>query len=355
MVLDLSRQQCGRGHRVTIVCGEKSDLPEVASMLDTRWQGLKNRPPIVGPPNGRASARFIRDSLTESKPDVIHTHGVFSVGLNTAVGWSDLRGVPCVCSTHGMLHPSALALKSFKKELFLKFFPRILRSPRWLLTLNAEEEANAKLRFNRQSCVMENGVHIESFSTATPSEFLRQNPSIGNRPYALFIGRLHTIKGIDNLVRAFALARARGLREELVIMGPDEGALAGISQAIQNCRVQDAVHILPPAYGAAKASAIAGCTMFVHRPRYEGFGIAVAEAMAAGRPVVTTQRCHLDRAFAEGVLAPAEDTDDGFASAMLAIAGDVAGELGKRNADWVKSNISWDSIAARIERLYSGG
>jgi glycosyltransferase involved in cell wall biosynthesis len=94
--------------------------------------------------------------------------------------------------------------------------------------------------------------------------------------------------------------------------------------------------------------------MFVHRPRYEGFGIAVAEAMAAGRPVVTTQRCHLDRAFADGAIVPAEDTDEGFASAMLAIDGQRAAEMGRRNARWVKANIAWDSIAARIERLYSG-
>jgi glycosyltransferase involved in cell wall biosynthesis len=354
VVIDLSRQQSERGHQVTVVCGEKSDLPEVSRMLDTRWQGLQHRPTIVAPPNGSASTRFIRTSLADSKPEALHTHGVFSIGLNTATCWSDSHGVPCVCSTHGMLHPSALALKSLKKALFLRFFPRILRSPRWLLTLNAEEEANAQLRFNRNSCVMENGIHIESFSAATPEEFLERNSTFRDRPYALFVGRLHPIKGIDNLVRAFARARARGLREDLVIMGPDEGSLMDISQAIRACGVEGAVHILPAAYGSAKASAIAGCTMFVHRPRYEGFGIAVAEAMAAGRPVVTTQRCHLDRAFADGAIVPAEDTDEGFASAMLAIDGQRAAEMGRRNARWVKANIAWDSIAARIERLYSG-
>jgi glycosyltransferase involved in cell wall biosynthesis len=356
VVIDLSRQQMVRGHEVTIVCGEKSDVPEIARMLDMRWADLHRRPTIVAPGYGRATARFLRDAISESKPEVVHTHGVFSLGLNTVTKWSDRHGVPCVCSTHGMLHPSALALKSVKKNLFLTLFPKILRSPRWLLTLNAEEEMNARLRFNSNCCVMENGIHVESFTDTTPSEFLDANPVLRDRPYALFVGRLHSIKGIDNLIRAFACARARGLREELVIMGPEEGWLAQISQAIDSCAVKDKVHILPPAYGSAKASAIAGCTMFVHRPRYEGFGIAVAEAMAAGRPVVTTKRCHLDRAFTEGVIIPAEDTDEGFASAMLDVgkSSDAASERGRRNAEWAKANLAWDSIAARIERLYSG-
>jgi glycosyltransferase involved in cell wall biosynthesis len=354
VAIDLSRQQSEEGDDVTILCPTRTDTPGTRELLRVRLAGAARSPKVIGASFGRGGSSFVRQTLTELNPDVVHLHAVFCPALSAAATWCDRRHVPYVCSTHGMLHPSALATHSLKKRIFSLVFPRILRGPNWLLTLNAEEADHASRLFNPRSCVIENGVNIETAACTTADEFLGAFPMFRGRPYALFVGRLHPIKGIDRLITAYGKAVAQGLPEDLVIIGPEEGAGQAIAEATRIARVAGRVHVLPPMYGVAKASAIAGCSLFVHRPRYEGFGVAVVEAMAAERPVVTTARCHLDRAFAAGALTPAADTDQGFADAMLAASADARTEnlIGTRGARWVRENLAWPRISERIRKLY---
>ncbi len=56
---------------------------------------------------------------------------------------------------------------------------------------------------------------------------------LAGRDFILFVGRLHPIKGIDLLTRSFAHARKRGMELDLVIVGPDDGARAGVEALAQ--------------------------------------------------------------------------------------------------------------------------
>ena len=356
VVVDLAAQQVKDGHRVTIVSASPASDRETKVMLEARWAQLETRPDIRDAPSRQGAAAFCTATLASLLPDIVHLHGIFGWSLRSAARWARSRQTRVVCSTHGMLHPAALAIKRLKKLTYLRLFGDAVRMADVLMTLNEEEANHARARFNPSAVVMENGVNPEAFFGHAPDMFLQSHPMLAFRRYALFVGRLHPIKGLDQLIRSYHLARSHGFDHTLVCIGPEEGATATLRTLISELGLQDHVFLLPPMYGPAKQSALAGCSMFVHRPRYEGFGIAVVEAMAAGRPVVTTRLCRLDRAIRDGAILPADDTDKAFAESMLAVARDptAAEAHARQTMQWVRDKLSWRVVASQTMDIYQG-
>lgn len=353
VVIELARHQALAGHRVAVLSNSASQSDAGREAVRRSWSGL-DVSLIETPPGAVARARAVRDTVRSTRPSVVHLHCVWEGMLRAAAAAAQELGIPCVASTHGMLHPYAIAQKRWKKEAYLLAFRGHFRRISEHLALNVEEAEYIGSRFGWRSSVLYNGVELERYGLSDGSEFRSSVPALGDRPYALFVGRLHPIKGCDLLMRSFRLARERGLEMDLVLAGPDEGALSSLRSLAGELGVASHVHFPGGVFGSSKLAALAGCSMFVHRPRFEGFGIAVIEAMASARPVVTTARCHLEAAGAAGALIMAPDSDEGFAEAMLRVArrGDMAQELGSQGRAWARSHCGWQSIVDTATTAY---
>lgn len=105
-------------------------------------------------------------------------------------------------------------------------------------------------------------------------------------PVVIAVGRLHPVKGFDDLIAAFALLR-RTRDARLIILG--EGRIrAELEAQVQSLGLQDCV-ALPGRMGSV-APWMARADLFVLSSRAEGFGNALIEALACGLRVVAT-RC----------------------------------------------------------------
>lgn len=130
------------------------------------------------------------------------------------------------------------------------------------------------------------GVADEYFAV-TPEEAAGVRSRLGlPRPYLLYLGTIEPRKNVDLLLDAYRRLAA-GTREEfqLVVAGP-----AGWASPKTMARLQTTPGVRYLGYVAERElpGLVAGATAFVYPSLYEGFGFPVAQAIAAGTPVITS-------------------------------------------------------------------
>jgi glycosyltransferase involved in cell wall biosynthesis len=192
-------------------------------------------------------------------------------------------GVPVVFTLHDCRAFAGLGTRA-QNLLFAPLLRRALRRAAAVVVPSEFTRAEVVERLpgcDRRIQVVANGV-AAGFARVLP----------GTRPPCLLhVGRLEARKNAGLLVEAYARARARGALPPLVFAGAGHGVerdriaararVLGLSADVRFlCSVADAE--LPELYAAASCVLVPS--------RYEGFGIPVAEAQAAGVPVVTSDQ-----------------------------------------------------------------
>jgi glycosyltransferase involved in cell wall biosynthesis len=355
VVIQLAEQQAAVGKQVYVICREGPDVRSERESLERRWgrAGI-GWTELHSISVGRRS-RELENRLVELSPQVVHLHCVWESILHSAHAVCRRVDVPTVMSTHGMLHPFVLAQKWLKKSAYLALFGNVVRANKSVLALNNEESRYVEARFGVPATVLPNAVDVTSYLRPPSGVFRSTIPSLRGSPFILFVGRLHPIKGIDLLVKSFARAREQGVPHHLVIAGPDDGARTDLLALVERLGISQCVHLPGPVWGHMKLEAFADCDVFAHRPRFEGFGIAVAEAMASGKPVVTTRKCLLDGAADAGAVLESPDDDIGFAAALARVCRDPAlrSTLGSSGRRWVSEQLSWHRVLKIADDAYS--
>jgi glycosyltransferase involved in cell wall biosynthesis len=171
----------------------------------------------------------------------------------------------------------------------------------------------------------------------------------------LAIARLTPQKGVDVAVRALALARERHPDAVLVVLGegPERTALEELARSLG---VADAV-FLPGRVGDV-AAWLVRAEVVVHPARWEGFGLALLEAMLAGRPVVAARASSAPELVADGetgILVPTDDPP-ALAGALgrLLDAPDLAHRFGEAGALRARDRFSVARMADRTLDVYRG-
>ena len=128
------------------------------------------------------------------------------------------------------------------------------------------------------------------FEPSAVDGFARKPPGTsGDAPIRFyFLGRIDAFnKGLDLLIKAFARFGA-GKAVDLTLQGPDQGDAAALTRLARRFDMADRVRILPPNYDQRGTELIARYDVFCLTSRYEGFGLAVVEAMLAERALLVT-------------------------------------------------------------------
>ncbi len=228
--------------------------------------------------------------------DIVHIHALFSPVSSISATIARLQKLPYVLRPLGTLDPADLA----KKRLIKTLYATVLEKPNLIgaaaVHFTSDQEAKVSERFGvvTNDWVIPLGVMLPEGSQTREEVRSRYHIPAG-KPVVLFMSRLEPKKGLDLLIPALERL-ARGVDFHVVIAGanPQDPEYAmKIERRIQRSVLDDCCTITGFVTGALKTDLLRCADLFVLPSYYENFGIAVAEAMAVGVPVIISDQVHI--------------------------------------------------------------
>lgn len=288
------------------------------------------------------------------QPDVLHDSGIWLPHNHSLAKLAKDHDIPRIVSLRGMVAPWALNYRKWKKRLAWHLYQkRDLQLAQYHHATADEEAAHVKrLGLGVPICVVSNGIDLPAALPNSEAHGLMASPD--RRRIALFLSRIHPVKGVPMLIEAWTRVRPAGW--ELHLAGPDEtGHVSQIQAQIKACGLSDRVHILGPVSAAQKATVFAQADLFVLPTHSENFGMVIAEALAHGVPVLTTKGAPwpmlADRRCGWWVEASAEGIVDGLMAATSCVPEELCA-MGQRGRALIEEQFCWPRIGERFVTLY---
>jgi glycosyltransferase involved in cell wall biosynthesis len=267
-------------------------------------------------------------TLRSVRPDLVHTHLV-----HADVYGAVAPGVRIVSTKH---NPDPFRAGSFR------YVERALA--RRASRIIAISEAVRRFSVELVGLPTEK-VEVVHYGLDALPEAWAENPPLELRePLLLAVCRLAPQKGLDTAVRALAELPDTTL---LVLgVGPDRAALEGLADSLG---VRDRL-VLPGRVGDV-AALYRRATVVVHPARWEGFGLAMLEAMLAGKPVVAARAGSAPELVVDGetgLLVPVDDAT-ALAEAVGSLLADPARAVAMGSAGLARARSEF-SVARMAER-----
>ncbi|GED22380.1 glycosyltransferase [Halomonas halmophila] len=350
----LKYQLCRAGHRVLVVAprlegqpDDETDVVRVAAVQHFNGSDFSLPVPMPGQ---------LYEAIEDFEPDIVHSHHPFLLG-DTAARAAETYGLPLVF-THHTLYEHYTHYVPGDSPRMQRFAIALATQYSWLCDsviapsesirdLLIEREANSAVR------VVPSGVDTARFSLGN-GEDCRRRHGIPPDAYVIgHLGRLAQEKNLSFLTEAVALALSRRPEAHFLIVG--DGEAGGIMQDIaEQHGVAARVHFTGRLHGDALIDAYHAMDVFAFASHTETQGMVVAEAMAAGLPVVAVA--------APGVVEVVEDGENGrllpeddapaMAEALEELADERAREPLRQGALWTAADYDEQRCAGRCLLVY---
>lgn len=173
-------------------------------------------------------------------------------------------------------------------------------------------------------------------------------------PALVDIAGLTRIKNISILIEAISIIRQHTQKEVFLYVAGDGPERQALEEEINRKNLCKYVHLL--GYQKNVGELIDECDIFVHPCYMEGFGIAVAEAMIASRPLIVSDAGALPELVDNGISGLVVDPFDAYAWAeailKLLESKDMADEFGENARNKAQNEFSIEKYVSNYHELY---
>lgn len=150
--------------------------------------------------------------------------------------------------------------------------------------------------------VIYHGFDSDLFQGVEADDAILKKHGIEAKKYLLYVGAIQPRKNILTLLDAFAVERKGHADMKLVLAGEKAWLWKETMEAIENHPFHDDIILTGKVSFKDLATLYASAKMFVFPSLYEGFGIPVLEAMAAGVPVICSNNSSLPEVGGDAAL-----------------------------------------------------
>lgn len=291
-VLGLARGLLAAGHQAEVLAPGRTPASHRRTVEGVRTVSTGRAVPVLangstarlglGPRARRAAIAWVRAGAF----DVLHVHEPIPPGIGHAVldacRWLPEARRPAVVVTVHVAMSPAPAGRSRALRLVATGLRRRLDEVAVLTAVSDHARRTVVDHLGRDPVVLPNGLDVGAWSTVAPSALIEPSPPRQPRsPSVVVLGRAdEPRKGVGVLLRAWPEVRRRCPDARLLVVGPAGRRPHGDLR-------DDGVRFVGAVDEATKVRLVAGADVLV-APHLggESFGIVLAEAMAAGTPVV---------------------------------------------------------------------
>lgn len=294
--------------------------------------------------------RKARKLIAELNPDVVHGQ---EIGLDSDIA---ARCSPnCVVTVHGLrylethlYHESSLR-NTLRAKMIHNVAGRVLRRAKVVISISKydADELSGLIR----------GARV-SIANPTAAEFFALAPSAPTAPRLLFAGALIRLKNPLGLVNAFALVRKAVPDARLALIGPqpDSAYAQAIRDRVTTLGLTDSVDIVGLVDNQRMLREIAATRAVVLFSRQENAPTIIAQAMAAGKPVVASRVGGVPEMVADGETGFLVDSEDEatLADRLVRVLNDqqLCVRLGHRGHEVALARFTPDAVAEMTVRAY---
>ena len=227
--------------------------------------------------------KAVVDLLDSVKPDIVHVNCCWTPDCAMIQRLAQKRGYKVVLTPHGMLEPWIIKRHYWTRKvpaLWLYQKAAVQRADCVLATAESERDNLLKLGYNSNIKVVRLGIDADGIEMKNSWKKTRQ---------ILFLSRVHVKKGINFLVEAADVLRNELQGYKILVAGEgDADYVEAMNRMICDRGLQDIVQLIGGVYGDEKWRLFQTSDFFVLPTHSENFGLAIAESLASGTPVITT-------------------------------------------------------------------
>jgi len=356
----ISRELARRGHEVTTFSSDyKLSREWVESLHQVKVCPFKTWSSWI---KFYVSPGIMNHARKEIKHfDLIHMHNYRTFQNIIVHHYAKKYGVPYILQAHGSL-PRISAWCRLKWFYDILFGYRLLRDASKVIALSRVEVEQYKGVGvpEKKITIIPNGIDLSEYADLPPKGSFKKKFNVPeDKKIILYLGRIHKIKGIDSLVKAYAhLTKKMNYKDAvLVIAGPDDGFFSEVKVLIKTLKIDDDNVLLPGSlYGMNKLEAFVDAKIYVLPSRYETFPMTVLEAYTCGKPVIASNVGDLKDLVIDGETGLLFETGNFKRLAektfYLLNNEDEIVKIGKKARRFVEDRYSIERVVDMLEKLY---